>query len=81
MVADFVAGGGDASGDVRQALHVLTAHEEGGRNFVMRQNLQERRSRLTRPVVEGECDGGVIPIPVMDRGSENAGGSAAHGVS
>ena len=81
MVADFMAGGRNAAGYRGQALHVLATHEESGRNMVTGEDLQKRRSRFTRPVVEGQSYGRAIPIPVIHRRSENAGGAAAHGIS
>jgi hypothetical protein len=40
MVPDFMAGGGNASGDFGQPLHVHPTHEESGRNVMTRQYLQ-----------------------------------------
>jgi hypothetical protein len=71
VVADFVAGIGDGARDLRQAVDIGAALEEGGGGVVAGQDLEDFKRGFAGAVVEGERDGALIAGAAPDAGAKD----------
>ena len=81
MIADFVAGRGYLARDPRAAADIVTAHEKSGGNRVPSQDFEQRWSRFTGAVIEGQRERGLRPVAMINGGRQDPGGTAPDGVT